>query len=235
MSLLTFFCQFFYHLSLSVWIVGGFAFQIRKYSSEVIYYGATWCAFKPKLKKKINLALKKFLIFFQINFSYISGNWIFLSFLKNVFVISRETELSHISGSNFLTTFLLLFYQVLRFCVVIPQVLRIWESFFYFQAFFMLYSFSYSPQYRKYYRSERTLFILRRFLTYILSEDLAQTAFINHEGCRASHWGSKHRPSPYLCLNHIVFSKKFYFVGSIYVLRSCRTLYLPLPGFKTTL
>ena len=27
------------------------------------------------------------------------------------------------------------------------------------------------------------------------------------EGCRASHWGSKHIPGPSVCLNHTVFSK----------------------------
>ena len=29
------------------------------------------------------------------------------------------------------------------------------------------------------------------------------------EGCTASHWGLKHRPSPSFCLNHTVFSKKY--------------------------
>ena len=33
------------------------------------------------------------------------------------------------------------FYQVLRFCVVVPRVLRIWESFVYSQTFFTLNSF----------------------------------------------------------------------------------------------
>ena len=87
-------------------------------------------------------------------------------------------ELSYISRSNFPTAFLLLFYQELRFCVVVPRVLQIWEIFFYLQAFFALYSFPHLPKYRKYYGSERTFFILKRFLTYILSQHLAQPAFI---------------------------------------------------------
>ena len=29
------------------------------------------------------------------------------------------------------------------------------------------------------------------------------------EGCRASHWGLKHRPSPLVCLNHSVHQKTF--------------------------
>ena len=28
-------------------------------------------------------------------------------------------------------------------------------------------------------------------------------------GCRASHYGSKHRPGPSACLNHTVFSKRY--------------------------
>ena len=28
-------------------------------------------------------------------------------------------------------------------------------------------------------------------------------------GCRASHYGSKHRPGPTACLNHTVFSKRY--------------------------
>ena len=29
------------------------------------------------------------------------------------------------------------------------------------------------------------------------------------EGCRASYWGSKHRPGPSVCLNYTVFSKRY--------------------------
>ena len=43
-----------------------------------------------------------------------------------------------ISSTFFAVTVL---YQVLRFCVVVSRVLRIWESFFYPQAFFTLQSF----------------------------------------------------------------------------------------------
>ena len=41
----------------------------------------------------------------------------------------------------FMSPTLLLFCQVLYFCVVVPRVLQIWESFFYTQAFFTLNSF----------------------------------------------------------------------------------------------
>ena len=54
------------------------------------------------------------------------------------------------------------------------------------------------------------------------------------EGRRTSHWGSKHRPGLSVCLNHTVFSRRYYSVGSIYVLRLYGTLYQPLPDFKPT-
>ena len=36
------------------------------------------------------------------------------------------------------------------------------------------------------------------------------------EGCRASHWGSKHRPGPSVCFNQTAFSKKV-LVGRCYL------------------
>ena len=40
-----------------------------------------------------------------------------------------------------LTSFLLFFCRILRFCIVVPHVLRIWEGFFCPQAFFTSHSF----------------------------------------------------------------------------------------------
>ena len=46
------------------------------------------------------------------------------------------------------------------------------------------------------------------------------------EVCRPSHWGSKHRLTQSICLNHTVLSKRYQAAVSIYVLRSYGTLYL---------
>ena len=55
------------------------------------------------------------------------------------------------------------------------------------------------------------------------------------EGFRASHWGSKQVPCPSVCMNHTVFIKRYWSVGSIYVVRPYRTLYQPLPRFEPTI
>ena len=72
--------------------------------------------------------------------------------------------------------------------------------------------------YRECYGFEWAFFIHRRFLPYSPSRHLIQPAFIKDfpgsrqfflEGSRTSHWGSKHRPRPSVCLNHTVFSKSY--------------------------
>ena len=84
--------------------------------------------------------------------------------------------------------------------LLLSRVLQIWERFFYSQVFFL-------P-----------------------SWNLVQSAFMktplglavqfNLEGCRAFHWGPRHRSClfPYVCLNHTVFGKSYYLVGSSYML-----------------
>ena len=72
----------------------------------------------------------------------------------------------------------LFFCQVFGFCVVVPRMLRIWEYFFYSQAFFTLHPFPHLPQNRECYRFERAFLILRRFLPYTPSRHLAQPSFI---------------------------------------------------------
>ena len=70
--------------------------------------------------------------------------------------------------------------QVLHFCVVELQVLQIWKGVFYSQAFFNLHSF-------------------------LLFARLACGRQFCLEGCRSSHWASKHRLGPSVCLNHTDF------------------------------
>ena len=98
------------------------------------------------------------------------------------------------------------------FYIAVPWVLRIWESFFYFQTFFTLHPFL-------------------TFGTTCFYQGFPGSWQFFIEGCRAFHWGSKLSPRPSVCLNHTVFSKR-YSVSSIYVLRPYRTLYQPLPGFE---
>ena len=79
------------------------------------------------------------------------------------------------------------------FCVVmvvVPRVLRIWESFFYSQALFTLHAF---PKFGK------TCFY----------QGFSGSWQFFLEGCRVSYWSSKHKPGPSVCLNHTVFSKKY--------------------------
>ena len=112
-----------------------------------------------------------------------------------------------------MTAFLLLFYQVLYFCVVVRQVLRIWESIFYALSIFTFHSFpTFAP--------------LPGFLG-------SRQFFI--EGCKASHKSWKIRPVLSVCLNHTVFRKINYSVDSIHVLSPYGTLYQPLQGFELTI
>ena len=43
---------------------------------------------------------------------------------------------------------------------------------------------------------------------------------------RAFHWSLKHKLGASVCLNHIVFGKRFYLVGSIYVLEVATNFYI---------
>ena len=147
-----------------------------------------------------------------------------------------------------LTVFLLLFCQVLCFYVVVPQVLWIWKSFFYPQGFFTLHTFPTFAtvlqvlQIWERFFYPQTFFTLNSFWTFgamgcftnLLSRDPWSKQFFL-EVAGLSNRGLKHRPGPSVCLNHTVFSKIFFLVGSIYVLQPYRTLYQNLPGFEPTL
>ena len=73
---------------------------------------------------------------------------------------------------------------------VLPRVLRIWDSIFYPQALFTLHSFP-------------------TFGTTCFYHSFPGSRQFFLEGCRASHWGPKHRPGPSVWLNHTVFSKRY--------------------------
>ena len=70
------------------------------------------------------------------------------------------------------------FCQILRFPVVIPRVLRIWESFFYSHAFFTLHSFPQLPLHRKCYRFER-LFLISGVFYLTLLPNILHNLFLS--------------------------------------------------------
>ena len=88
----------------------------------------------------------------------------------------------------------------------LPQVLRIWESVFYLQAFFTLHP---SCFLRLPWRHQ-----------------------FNIKVRRSSCCGSKHSRGLTICLNHTVFTKRYYLVGSIYLLCSAVKHYISLAGLE---
>ena len=94
------------------------------------------------------------------------------------------------------------FFTVTVFRFVVQRVLRIWESFSLLSGIFYL---TFPP--KIWHNQQFTL-----------------------EGCRVSHWGSKHRPGPSVCLNHTVYSKRYYSASSIYVLGAATDYYIS--GFE---
>ena len=98
------------------------------------------------------------------------------SFL-HVFIYSGVFKRFH-CWSHLFTSLFLYSLSVFRFCAILS--LRIWESAFYSEAFFVLHSF-------------------------LLLSNLLWGCRFFLEGFRSSHWGSKHRIGPSVCLNHTVF------------------------------
>ena len=139
-------------------------------------------------------------------------HWFLLSFL-GVFIVDCVCSLHHcffmcffffhhwfyycffsvfISPSFFTVT---VFCQVLRFCVVVLRMLRIWESFFLLSGVLYL--------------------TLRPEIWHnLLLSRLPWGRQFSLQGCRAFHWCSKHRPGPTVCLSHTVqqtvFVARFY-------------------------
>ena len=138
-------------------------------------------------------------------------HWFLLSFL-GVFIVDCVCSLHHcffmffffhhwfyycflsvfISPSFFTVT---VFCQVLRFCVVLQRMLRIWESFFLLSGVLYL--------------------TLRPEIWHnLLLSRLPWGRQFSLQGCRAFHWCSKHRPGPTVCLSHTVqqtvFVARFY-------------------------
>ena len=82
------------------------------------------------------------------------------------------------------------YFPLLYFSVTFsPRPLRFWVGIFFAQAFFTLPSFP-------------------TFGTTCFYQGFPGSPQFFLEGCRASHWGLKHRPGPSVCFNQTAFSKK---------------------------
>ena len=93
-----------------------------------------------------------------------------------------DTDFYHFFGGVFIVDCiffitLLVFCKVLRFCMVVPPVLRILESFFCSEAFLLYTPSSHLPQYRKCCGFEKAFFYFQLFFT-TPSQHLAQFGFI---------------------------------------------------------
>ena len=107
--------------------------------------------------------------------SSITLPWAIASFLHPFYTFSPAHH--RVIHDTFILTFLGPSFTVL------PRVLRIWESFFYYHVFFTLHSFP-------------------TFGRTCLFQGFPGSPQFFVEGCRASFWGPKHRPSPFTCLNY---------------------------------
>ena len=114
-----------------------------------------------------------FCVFRVFHFFVFSFLFVFISYCFHFFFF-----FSHYRFHFFLFSFLLVFssfrfrsFRCFFTVALLPQVLRIWESVFYSQTFFILHSF-------------------------LRSSRLPWDWQFSLEGCRTSHWGSKHRPVP---------------------------------------
>lgn len=138
-----------------------------------------------------------------------------------------------------------LLFFVTHFVFVLPyrEFYGLEKTFFFSHAFLSYISFPHLPQYRVCCRFERR-FLLSWVFYFTLLFDIWHSLLLSRlpwglqyslEGYGASYLGSKHRPSPYVCLNRTVFGKRYLWVGSINVLRSYGTLYQSVSGFEPTI
>ena len=88
-----------------------------------------------------------------------------------------------------MTAFLLLFIRYFVLCCCIASATDLRELFIILRRFFTLHSFP-------------------TFGTTCFYQDFPGSWQFFIEDCSTSHWGSKYRPSPSVCLDQTVFSKK---------------------------
>ena len=118
----------------------------------------------------------------------------------------------------FMSPTFLLFCQVLHFCLVVPQLLRIWQCYgFLTLRRFLPYTLSpHLSQYRECYVFDGAFFYSQAFFTLYsfrtfgaTNQGFPESRQFFLEVFRALHWGLEHWPCPSACLNHTVFSKKY--------------------------
>ena len=106
-----------------------------------------------------------------------------------VFSLFSVIEFVHVTNFVYHDCFFAAFYQVLRFVLLYRECYGFERAFYYSQAFFTLHSFT-------------------TFGTTCFYQDFPGSWQFFIEDCSASHWVSKYRPSPSVCLDQTVFSKK---------------------------
>ena len=112
-------------------------------------------------------------------------------------------------------------YQVLRFCVAVPRVLRISDRFHSFSTFATTYASTTTSHYEKQDANFLQALLLPIRHKYMVHQPAFQGSL--EVGSSSLKFQavptSKHRTNPSVCLNNTVFCKRYYLVGSIYVLR----------------
>ena len=139
--------------------------------------------------------MKKLLIFQE-------NGIFFTSCLKNsIFVLSRSFRFFHFFVFSFPHVFVSSCFHLFLFSF--PLFFH-FLVFLFLQMFFLLITFVLLPRVLG-----ENAFYSRSFFT--LHFPLLLSRFLwgwrsSLPSCRALHWGSKHRPSPFVCLNNAVFS-----------------------------
>ena len=137
----------------------------------------------------------------------------YYSFL-GVFIVDS----TFVPACSFLCCF---FVRYFVFLVLYPCCYRLETALFYPQAFFTLHSF---PTF-----SVTTT-------TTCFYRDFPESWQFFLEGCRVAHCNSKYIPDPSVYLDHTVFSKGYYSIGSTLCVTLWReVLYTTLAGFEPTL
>ena len=137
--------------------------------------------FNPKLKKLLFFLKERFRLFHSWILLFFFG-WFYCGFILHRFV-----------RCFYLPLILLLFFE----CFHVTNFL--YRDFFLSGTSFLCCCTGTATDLRE-------LFLISGVFYLILLREFSTTCL---ECCRVSHWGSKHRPSPSVCLNHTVFSKRY--------------------------
>lgn len=121
----------------------------------------------------------------------------------------------------FILYFILYFIRYFVFCAAVPRVLRISDRFHSFSTFATTCASSTTSHYEKQDANFLQALLLPIRHKYMVHQPAFQgylevgSSSLKFQGVPTS----KHRTNPSVCLNNTVFCKRYYLVGSIYVLR----------------